>query len=314
MRGITGKRVGYVEPGSHEWLQYMTASKIAAVVGHSPYDSRFSLWHIMNGTVPPKPGNDETKRGTILEPAIAAWWAEQHPEARLFKSAMYQHPQFPWAAASPDRIIRYGNGTDRPEVLECKSAANPWEWGEEGTDEIPPYYYDQAQWQAGVLGLDTVRVAALMSGLQFKEYVVHFDSAYFARLLGEGREFMKSLWAGEKPTIDGLEGHAETYRAIRYLHPDIDLEEVEVPFRLALAAQDAVLDKESLERRTELLKIQFTDLMGTAKYAVHEGHKIAGRQARGDGDPYVVFPPSLKKVDFTDIMHNQLTTITEGAA
>ena len=44
-RGITGVRLGYIPPGSDEWRKYMTASKIAAVMGHSPYESRFSLWH-----------------------------------------------------------------------------------------------------------------------------------------------------------------------------------------------------------------------------------------------------------------------------
>lgn len=298
MKGITGKRVGYIEPGTDEWMKYMTASKIAAVMGHSPYESRFSLWHRMNGTIPAQPESDELQRGTLLEPAVCEWWASNHPDAKLYRSPMYRHPLWEWVAATPDRIVRYGDGRE-PELLEAKTANNTWEWGEEGTAEIPPYYYDQVNWQLGTLGLTTAHVAALMSGLQFKEYTVNFDAKYFARQVGEGRVFMESLWAGEKPSIDPLDGHMETYLAVRYLHPDIELDEVEVPFKLALDVQDAVLEKESLERRTNLLKIQLTDLMGTAKDALFEGHKIARRQARGDGTPYVVFPPSLKSIDFT---------------
>lgn len=308
MKGITGKRVGYIDPGSDQWMKYMTASKIAAVMGHSPYESRFSLWHRMNGTVPAQVENDELQRGTLLEPAVCEWWASKHPDAKLYRSPMYRHPLWEWVAATPDRIVRYGDGRE-PELLEAKTANNSWEWGEEGTDEIPPFYYDQVTWQLGVFGLEVCHVAALFSGLQFKAYRVEFNADYFARLVGEGRVFMESLWAGEKPSIDALDGHMETYVAIRYLHPDIELEEVEIPFRLALAVQDAVLDKESLERRTNLLKIQLTDLMGGAKDALFEGHKIARRQARGDGTPYVVFPPSLKSIDFTES-----TAITEGSA
>lgn len=308
MKGITGKRVGYVEPGSDAWMKYMTASKIAAVMGHSPYESRFSLWHRMAGTIPAQPDSEELQRGTLLEPAICDWWATKHPDAKLYRSPMYRHPQWQWAAATPDRIIRYGDGRE-PEGLEAKTANNPWEWGEEGTDEIPPYYFDQTNWQMGVLGIRRTHVAALMSGLSFRQYVVSFDKEYFARQVGEAQLFMDSLWAGEKPGIDPLDGHMETYLAIRHLHPDIELEAVEVPFKLALDAQDAVIAKDSNDERIRLLKIQLTDLMGTAKDAYIDGQKIARRQAKGEGAPYVVFPPGLKKIDFTKLTH-----ITESAA
>lgn len=308
MKGITGKRVGYVEPGSDAWMKYMTASKIAAVMGHSPYESRFSLWHRMAGTIPAQPDSEELQRGTLLEPAICDWWASKHPDAKLYRSPMYRHRQWEWVAATPDRIIRYGDGRE-PELLEAKTANNSWEWGEEGTAEIPPYYYDQTNWQMGVFGLTTCHVSALLSGLQFKEYTVKFDKDYFARQVGEGRVFMESLWAGEKPGIDPLDGHMETYLAIRHLHPDIELETVEVPFKLALDAQDAVIAKDSIDERIRLLKIQLTDRMGTAKDAAIDGQKIARRQAKGEGAPYVVFPPGLKKIDFTKLTH-----ITESAA
>lgn len=306
-RGLTGRRVGYVEPGSAEWRTYMTASKIAAVLGHSPYASRFSLWHEMAGTIPRMEENDETQRGHLLEPAIAEWFASQHPDAKLYRSAMYAHRDIPWAAATPDRIIRYGDGRE-PEGLECKSGNNPWEWGEEGTDQIPLYYYDQCIWQAGVLGVPRVRVAAILSGLQFRKYVVEFDQAKFDRMVAEAGDFMGTLKRGEKPSLDPLDGHMDTYQAIRYLHPDIELDEVEIPQSLAMQAQCAVLDKDRNEKELTAIKSQLIDLMDTAKDALFEGKKIARRQAKGDGKPFLVFQPQLKKHDLTS------NTITEGVA
>jgi putative phage-type endonuclease len=307
-RGLTGKRVGYIAPGSDEWRQYITASKVAAILGHSPHKSKFGLWHELAGTVPPEPETDEMRRGHYLEPAVAAWWADQHPDARLYRSAMYQHRSIPWAAATPDRIVRYGDGRP-PELLECKSAANPWEWGEEGTDEIPPYYYDQGIWQAGVLGVQTVHVGAIFSGFQFKQYQIQFDLEKFQSMLDTAHTFRETVIAGEKPSIDPLDGHLDTYRAVRYLHPDIELTETEVTHDLAIRAQRAKHAEDAAKTEMTAVKSQLIDVMGTAKDAVFEGKKIARRQAKGDGTPYVVLAPQLKKHDLT----TEVSTIGKAA-
>ena len=295
-RGITGVRLGYIPPGSDEWRKYMTASKIAAVMGHSPYESRFSLWHTMAGTVPPKPQTEEMSRGNLLEPAICAWWQDQHPDVKLYRTGMYRHPNIGFAAATPDRIIRYGTG-EEPRLLEAKTANNAWEWGAEGTDEIPPYYYDQVIWQLGVTGLTTCHVAVLLSSLTFREYEVAFNADYFAEMVTEATEFMRQVRAGEKPSIDPLDGHMDTYRAVRYLHPDIEIETVEVPQSLAMQVQCAVIDKERNDKEMNALKSQLTELMGTAKDAEFNGVKVARRQAKGEGNPYIIIQPGLKRAE-----------------
>ena len=40
-----------LQPGSPDWQTRMTASKVAAVLGLSPWESRFSLWHRMSGLI-----------------------------------------------------------------------------------------------------------------------------------------------------------------------------------------------------------------------------------------------------------------------
>ena len=69
------------QPGTAEWRTLLTASKIPAVMGTSPWSSRFTLWHEMAGTFTPEPINPAVlERGHILEPAVAAWFQAQHPE------------------------------------------------------------------------------------------------------------------------------------------------------------------------------------------------------------------------------------------
>ncbi len=42
-------------PGSPEWLQLITASKIPSILGISRFKSQFSLWHEMAGNVETEP-------------------------------------------------------------------------------------------------------------------------------------------------------------------------------------------------------------------------------------------------------------------
>ena len=86
-------------PGSPEWLQRMSASKIAAVVGLSPYQSRYSLWMQMAGLAPQPVQTKAMSRGHYLEPAIAAWFADQHPDWTVTTTAVsYTHLTLPTKA------------------------------------------------------------------------------------------------------------------------------------------------------------------------------------------------------------------------
>ena len=53
----TGVLIGTFSPGSEEWLAAradgLGGSEVAAVLGLSPFESRFSLWHRKAGRVGP---------------------------------------------------------------------------------------------------------------------------------------------------------------------------------------------------------------------------------------------------------------------
>src|SRR6266704_493758 len=159
----TGVLVPRIEPGSREWLRVMSASKIPAVLGLSPWESRFSLYHRMTGMVGDDT-NDQTRRGHYLEPAIAAWFADQHPDWRIQETGTWLHPQRPWQAASPDRTATLPDGS--VELVECKSSAMFEDWGEPGTDEIPVYHRGQVIWQMDTVGLRRCHVAVILPFLE----------------------------------------------------------------------------------------------------------------------------------------------------
>jgi putative phage-type endonuclease len=282
----TGKLLPLVQPGSPEWMTRMSASKIAAVLGLSPYESRFSLWHRMAGLVPPEVQSDEMSRGHYLEPAIAAWFADQHPGWAVSTTGTWIADDDDRWAATPDRLVTTDEGEAR--LLECKTEGSDERWGEELSDEIPVYHRAQVQWQMHVTGLRVCHVGLLTSYLSFRQYVVHYDQQDVDRLVPAAAEFMASLPTGPHPRRPSIDGHASTYQVVRELHPDIDDgDPFEVPRPLAekfCGARHALAAAKDAEQEA---RSELADAMGAAKRAVFDGDVIATRASKQGGVPYI---------------------------
>jgi len=282
----TGVLLPTLEPGSREWLQRMSASKIAAVLGLSPYDSRFSLWHRMAGLAAPEPDSEEKRRGHYLEPAICHWFADQHPNWQISSTGTWIAGDDDRWAASPDRLITTESGEAR--LLEAKTEASDERWGEDGSDDIPVYHRAQVQWQMLVTGLRVCHVAVLTSFLSFREYVVHFDPDDVARLLTAAEEFMSSLPGGTAPRRPQIDGHDATYQVVRQLHPEID--DFDMPIDTPLAERFCVAQHQlkAAKATEQAARAELFDVMGSAKRATFGTQCIATRQAKTGGTPYLV--------------------------
>lgn len=287
-RGIEGP---LVEPGSAEWRQTMSASKVAAVVGLSPWESHFSLHHRMAGTIPWQAETDDTRRGVYLEDGVAAWFADEFPEFSVTRSGTWTHAHHPWMTASPDRLLLSNEGevldpdADLRALLEIKTSNEWWAWGEQGTDQIPPYYRCQVIWQMDVTGIDRCYVAVLLSSLEFAWYVVDYDADEALWLRLEAEAFLASIREGRRPSVDE---HTETYVALRELHPAIEDDDVDLDEDLARRFVAAKNSLAAAKDEEQLARSMVAEAMGNAKRARFDGHTIASRQVRGDGLPFVV--------------------------
>lgn len=296
-RRFTARRVAAMLPGSAQWLKYMSASKVSAVLGLSPWESPFSLWHKMSGGIGPEPETDEQARGHYLEPALAAWWTDRHPEYSVQAGGSWVHRHRGWQLSTPDRLARHKDtGVWRP--VELKTSADDTEWGDEGTAEIPVYVRAQTLWQLDTLGLDEATVVVLTSRLEFREYTVTYDEADAEVIRRACTDFLATLERGEQPPIDG---HTATWRAIRELHPDIDDTEADIPDEIGerwLRARQALTDAKDTELAA---RGEVADSMGNARHGMWRGQRIAVRQARGvDGTPFVVADRHLPHLPLTD--------------
>lgn len=287
---FTDPSVPEVAPGSAEWMTYMTASKVSAIMKHSTYESYLSLWLKMAGQIPREEDTDVTRRGHYLEPAVRAWFRDQHPEWQVTETGMWIHKEIPWAASTPDGIIHTPEGT---ELFEAKSSTLDGDWGEPGTDQVPPGYYDQAQWQMFTTGFRRVRLAVIKSYLDFAEYVIEYDAEYVDLMFAQVSTFMDSLEKGVRPSLDPLDGHASTYEAVKQLNPGIEDEDFELEDADAIRFLKANADRKAAELVEQGAKSYIADLAGEAHYITWNGKKLFTRQSRGGGTPYLVASKNL---------------------
>ncbi|WP_134667892.1 YqaJ viral recombinase family protein [Amycolatopsis sp. CFH S0078] len=307
---MTAVYLGDWPAGSPEWHEArrrgVGGSEIAAILGLSPWESRFSIWHRKMGLAAPVVENDVMYWGKKLEDVVRGEFNDRHcayPDEveGAFPAAMpigtWRHSDRPWQIANPDGMIHHwadqGVLSGRPWMLyEGKTAYNSDGWGEPGTDEIPVYYRTQCLWYLDVFGLDVCHVAVLISGSDYREYVVEYSADEVRIMLDAAREFLGTLERNERPDIDA---HDATYQVVREMHPEIDDVKVDVPGHIAmpyLDAYDAYREAAEDKQRTTAA---LADFMGTARRAYFDGEQIAMRVA-GRG---VDSPPSVKRTAST---------------
>ena len=285
----TAKLVGTFVPGSPDWhaarANGLGGSEIAAVLGLSKWESPLSLWLRKAQQIPlDDEDKPEMEAGRRLEEAICQKFADTHELGGLLQPAgTYRHVDQPFMIANPDRFIYNPDGQVEA-LLEAKFAIYDEEWGEQGTDQIPPYYLTQTRWYLAVFGLDTCYVEVFIGSQgEFREYVVKADPMDQEFLIDSAAGFMESLAAGERPAVDG---HDETYRAIRALNPgierDLDVElDADVFFEYLEALRMEKAAKAAKNKASSLV----LDAMGPARRALFLKERVAYRKPGRDGRP-----------------------------
>lgn len=282
------EHVGQFAEGTDEWRAAregaITGSRIAAVLGLSPWESPFSLWHRMMGVAPEQPVSDLMHWGTKLEPVILAEYAERRRFAGhqlVTKPGVYRSVERPWQMVTPDAI-------DGDSVVEVKFSPQADGWGESGTDEIPVYYRAQALWQLDTFGFERATVAVFIGGsADYREYVVEQDPADIAVMRAKALAFLASIEGGARPDIDG---HSATYQVVREMHPDIDDEKVELPGAVGDRYLAALTWMDAAEDAKARAVSEVVDAMGRGRRAIHNGQQIAMRIPGRPGKPPFLRP------------------------
>ncbi|MEU6543951.1 lambda-exonuclease family protein [Streptomyces sp. NPDC046859] len=298
-----GVLIGHLTPGTAAWDEAragltITATEIAAVVGLSPWMSRFTLWHKKAGLpTPPFEMNPAIEWGNRLEDTVAQKWEDEHPGQLAAPAGTWQHRDRQWQRATPDRLIypQPAGEFEVPEqaeaLLEVKTSPMGDDWGPDGADDgVPIWYRCQAMWQMDTLGLRRTHFAVLISGHDYREYTVDYDEDDAQALRTAAEEFLDEVRAGHRPPIDGA---TDTYQTIRVQPDGLEDRDVEIGFGLVCRWDDAYEAMAKASADLTQIRGEVLDAIGNGKRAVCEGRRIAYRTVR-DGKTYSLNPYQQK--------------------
>lgn len=226
------------------------ASDVPAICGLAPWSDAHPLAVYLDkiGQLPPRTA-PQLRAGQLLEPVVARLY-EESAGVRLVEPdplPLSRHPDYPHFFASPDRFV-----VDAPgEAVEIKTASSGEGWGAPGTDEVPPYYLAQVQWQLYCLPvLRVVRVVVLVAGNDLREYAVTPHPELQAELADRAAAFWEQVQRRQPPAIDAA--HPAAGRLLDLLHRPIPGVEIQgddataaaVDYYRDLGGQISALQKE----------------------------------------------------------------------
>jgi putative phage-type endonuclease len=277
------KLVGVFESGTSAWHEARAysigGSEIGTIMGLNPWESAYALWAKKTGKIENPPlTNWAVRFGQAFEQPILELWQQEHPEYDVYTTGTYQDCDNEFLHANPDALAKHKE-TGEWLIVEVKTARTSFE-------VLPPNYEAQVRHYMSVLKINRSVVVAV-AGMTWQEFWVERDEFTEQVQLDQAKQFMNHIINDTKPDFDGAES---TYEVVRKLHPDIDDTEIEIDglHQLALAQDEF----DAAEAKLRKMKSWVLDLMGKSKHAFmtvdDKQIRIASRQARGDGLPYLV--------------------------
>lgn len=266
-----------------EWLEVrkrgIGSSDAAAAVGLCPYKSQLELWMDKTGRTvrSEEPGQDDPMYwGTLLEPFVAAAYAERTERKVRRLNAVLQHPTYSFMLANIDREVV---GAEDVQILECKTA------GEYGSrlwrDGVPEYVQIQVQHQLTVTSKQAADVAVLLCGQKLEVHRIERDEDVISRLIVLEARFWEHVEQDTPPPADGSESAARALRSL-YVGNDTSVDftgdaELSATFADLVSLRDQI---GQLDKQAEQLRQRLEESMGDASKALFAKGEITYRRSK----------------------------------
>lgn len=169
-------------------------SDLGAILGLSPYRTPLDVWLEKTGREPPQAANLAMRFGTMAEKFVAQEYEAATGRRVEGYTRMLRHAQAPLIGHVDRLVIPEGQGkashkgiirTDR--LLECKTAhpmaLHSADWGEAGTDLVPPAYLVQCALYLALTGCEVADLAALFGNQELRVYTIARDLELEASLI-----------------------------------------------------------------------------------------------------------------------------------
>jgi len=204
-----------------EWLarrlRGIGASESPAVLGLSPWKTRYQLWAEKCGLVEQDDlsGNEAVEFGCRLEKPIAEAFRDRtgREVAMWPQHQVAQHHDLPWLICTPD-ATQYGDPRG-PGLVQIKTTS---EYKRKEWDEGPPLAYQvQCQHELAVTGHTWGTLVVLIGGNKLRFVDFDRNEAFIAAMLPQLEEFWRLVETRTPPEVDGS---LATAKALAKLHPD----------------------------------------------------------------------------------------------
>jgi predicted phage-related endonuclease len=273
-----------LEPGSPEWQRLVTPSKIAGILGISPWADQFTTWHQMAGNLPPVAQTEAMRRGTFHEEGVLREFFHRNPWLTRIPDSAKTVKNHDWVAATPDALAKVNaldnwGGSGDLVLVEAKTASRWDEWGEPGTDQIPEYYRAQVITTAHLLGCEAIHVPVVGPFWDYREYAVQPDPELAEAILARCRAFWESVQSGEEPELSQTVASYTTWTKVA--DPGAADGDVEIPADVAHRFLTAV----AAEKDVKPAKAAIVNLLerANARRATYNGQPVATRQKSAHG-------------------------------
>ncbi len=179
-----------------EWLEmrkkYIGASDAPAIMGISPWKSKYQLWEEKVSISVPTYKSASMHRGTEMEPIAREEFIKM--TGLIVEPEVMFHPSNSFMMASLDGLSK-----DKKYAVEIK-CPGPVDHNEAMLDMVPKKYVPQLQHQLEVCGLEMIFYFSF-NGSSGKIIEVRRDQAYIDKLVKEEKAFWKCVENFEPPEL-----------------------------------------------------------------------------------------------------------------
>ena len=257
---------------------------IGAILGLSPYKTPLELWsELVSGEQPANRDLIHLRFGQHAESFIASEYERATELFTAIHSPTMFHKKHGFMFGHVDRFVL--ETPDTPAVvdgtitanklLECKtsSAFSKNDWGEPGTDQVPPLYLVQCAWYMAITECQSADLAVLIGNSDFRVYCIKRDLELEGLIL----EHAKKFWFDH--VLDKSPPAPVNVQDVSLLFPkEAQGKSVEASDELIKriqAYQDGCNRSQVLSDECERLKLEILSYMGEAEKLTHAGKTLA---------------------------------------
>ena len=257
---------------------------IGAILGLSPYKTPLELWsELVSGEQPADRDLIHLRFGQHAESFIASEYERATDLFTAVHSPTLFHKKHGFMFGHVDRFVletpdtpAVVDGTITAEkLLECKTSSpfSKNDWGEPGTDQVPPLYLVQCAWYMAITECRSADLAVLIGNSDFRVYTIDRDLELEELILSHAQHFWQEHVIGQTPPTP------INVQDASILFPKessgLTIEANESLLESIRAYQDSFAKAQTISTECERLKLEILSYMGNAEKLTHAGKTLA---------------------------------------